>query len=104
MGKEDKTSMYLIAIVGIVAAVGIAVLLMNVGVLDLTGQAYAKATTNEKDAGLTSGVATVTAPTASTSAGTSTATCSPPNKPCWCANDACFSESTCIQTCKNKKK
>ncbi len=38
---ENKTSMYLVAIVGIVAAVGIFVLLMGAGVSgDVTGQAF----------------------------------------------------------------
>ena len=42
---EDKASMYIVAIVGVVAAVGILVLLLNVGAVsseessDLTGQA-----------------------------------------------------------------
>ncbi len=44
MVNEDKASLYLLAIVGIVAAVGIVVLLLNAGGLtgDLSGQATAK--------------------------------------------------------------
>lgn len=41
--NEDKAAMYLVAIVGVVATVGILVLLMNVGVgssNDVSGEAY----------------------------------------------------------------
>ncbi len=50
---ETKTSMYLVAIVGVVAAVGILVLLMGAGFSgDVTGQAYIKLNAKDDAAGL----------------------------------------------------
>ncbi len=36
---KEKTSLYLLSILGIVAVVGIVILLMNTSTIDLTGQA-----------------------------------------------------------------
>ncbi len=53
MIDENKASLYLVAMVGVVAAVGIFVLLMGAGLSgDVTGQAYIKLKAKDDAAGL----------------------------------------------------
>lgn len=56
MGKEDKTNIYLLALVGIVGFVAVVVLIMNVAGTssDVTGEAYSAKTVQLSSSGLKS--------------------------------------------------
>ncbi len=56
MAKEDKTNMYLLALVGIVGFVAVVVLVMNAGGTssDLSGEAYSAKTVQLSSSGLKS--------------------------------------------------
>ncbi|MBI5072991.1 hypothetical protein HZA99_04180 [Candidatus Woesearchaeota archaeon] len=62
--NEDKAAMYLVAIVGVVAAVGILVLLMGAGIgsSSYSGQAIRTMSTSKTSGSIPSGVAGVSCP------------------------------------------
>ncbi|MBI5002847.1 hypothetical protein HZC31_05650 [Candidatus Woesearchaeota archaeon] len=94
---EKKASMYIVAIVGVVAAVGILVLLMGAGISEnMTGQAYIKLKAKDDAAGLveTSSGQQVSG-TATVGKGTETPTCDNPNRPFCALCNCCVTTETC---------
>ena len=97
--NEEKAAMFMVTIVGVVAIVGITILLMNAGIgFDTTGQATSAIKTNQAAAKLDSGIKSNIGSSSTTASASSS--CSNPNQPyCSCMN-ACVSPSTCANTCK----
>ena len=94
---EKKASMYIVAIVGVVAAVGILVLLMGAGISEnMTGQAYIKLKAKDLD-GKTVGMESEIDDevSATVEKGTETPTCDNPNRPFCALCNCCVTTKTC---------
>ena len=99
---EDKASMYIVAIVGVVAAVGIFVLLMGNSGTDLSGQAIGIGGTSQLKSGVSGLVETSTGQQVSGIAGADSASdsCSDGKVYCeYCRSKSSACAAGCTQYC-----